>query len=1799
MQLNQTDIDFLFAQLTLPGNDPRNAPLGTVNDPTGIRDVAGVGNNVLNPTWGNTSLAFPRVTGNASVPGDVPNLAPAPAPAIDPNASTPNFAQGFTPTNLTPPGSITPRTGVSYPAGNRDITDADARVVSNLVANQDADALAALGYTTPGQQKLAVLDDPSLTPGGRLNPFTGNVNPLPYSTFTTMFGQFFDHGLDFVHKGANGNIRVPLMPSDPLAVRAGLAITGSRTNTIQVDIDVTSTDDLLGTLGLTETRTPGTVTGAVFANVGNNGGVLVLNNTVINIANNSTMAQVVAAINAKSIQTGVTASVGTGLDANKLVLTAPVNESVNTTSPFIDLSQSYGSQASHTVFVREYDTTTPIVNGQGQNPDHANITGALLSGKDGGMATWADVKANAKLIGITLNDMDVHNIPEVLLNTDGTPKIVDGSAWLVARHVVTGEVYYVNNSDAAKASAVLDANERAVTLSDADMSSLHLMTIGAAFLDDIAHGAAPGMVDHDRDPTTPMIAKTADADSVAGGSVASTNYDNELLDAHFIAGDGRANENIGLTAIHDVFHAEHNRVLQDIKAMVLGGVDSHGVTHAARTDMTGQWTGEMFFQAAKLVTEMEYQHLVFGEFVRKLSPNINAFAAYDATINPAVTAEFAHAVYRFGHSMLTEKVNLTDVTTGADKSIDLIEAFLNPLAYSKTTAGEFAIGGSQAVGNGIDVWVTDALRNNLVGLPLDLATLNIVRGRDAGIMTLNQVRADLYNQGVVHLKPYTSWEEFAAGLTHPEALENFIMAYSRDAILTQFASTTAFTTFAASSTLTSLPGTPTDLEKWTALQKSSVQAEYQAYDAALRAAVELAMADPTFMLYDQGFNAVDLWVGGLAERPVTGGMLGSTFDFIFAKQMIELQNADRFYYLNRLAGTNILAEIEAQLFSDLVMRSTGVENLYTDIFSTPDSSVNLDTATTRVFLSLSQLGADGSLGVLDNRVNATDVHGNTVKVSTAGWVGSAATGYTYYGNPGDYLDARGVLNPNGKGNASEIIAGTIKNDRINGLGGNDTIWGKGGHDTIDGGLGNDYLHGEDGDDVITDADGDDLIWGDAGNDRINAGLGLDQVFGGSGADTLYGGAGADVMEGGTGNDLMYGDNGVVNAAGVMDAIGDADLMAGGDGDDILYGGGGDDAIDGGDGDDVIYGGTGLNLLTGGLGNDRFIMEASSEGLGNAMDGGLGYDVVDYSASMGMVPVAGGPRTGISVNLSVPNPAVVAVPFDTFIDVEGLIGTGLNDTLVGGAFIVNTYITDPLTGLPILSGGRLQLDLLASTGASAGFDIADVFGAPVIGTDDLGNPVLVAEDFFIDGGAGNDIVTGGDGNDTLDGGAGRDTLTGGLGDDVYIVDSANDVIIEGWQIDPATGLLAVDPVTGANIPLLVQSTADRVETTLGTYNLSTPALRQFIEDLTYTGVGDFTGTGNTLDNLITGAGGNDNLSGLDGLDTLHGGAGNDTLNGGNGNDLLNGDAGNDSLVGGAGNDQLNGGDGVDRLIGGAGADTLRGGAGADVFVYAAAADTGNTLATRDTIADFESGVDKIDLSAIDARPNNVINTFTWIADAAFSAQGQLRYRVDLGTGQVVVEANTDNNNNTVEFSIALTINSLPPTLLASDFVGVTAGGGNQTQNPAGGQTINGTGGRNTLNGTTLADTINGLGGNDTLNGGLGNDTLSGGAGNDVFVFNTAPSATNLDTITDFSPNVNGNNDTIWLSASVFTGLGANTNVTLNAGAFRQVTTATLGQVDATDRIIYNSTTGALSWDADGSGANFQAVQFAQLDRKSVV
>jgi Ca2+-binding RTX toxin-like protein len=127
--------------------------------------------------------------------------------------------------------------------------------------------------------------------------------------------------------------------------------------------------------------------------------------------------------------------------------------------------------------------------------------------------------------------------------------------------------------------------------------------------------------------------------------------------------------------------------------------------------------------------------------------------------------------------------------------------------------------------------------------------------------------------------------------------------------------------------------------------------------------------------------------------------------------------------------------------------------------------------------------------------------------------------------------------------------------------------------------------------------------------------------------------------------------------------------------------------------------------------------------------------------------------------------------------------------------------------------------------------------------------------------------------------------------------------------------------------------------------------------------------------------------------------------------------------------------------------------------------------------------------------------------------------------------------------------------------------------------------NSLTGNAANNSLSGGNGNDDLIGGLGNDTLTGGSGADDFVFNQALSAKNIDTITDFI----SVDDSIHLSLSIFKALSLNqlSNDAFNSGA--AMTTAQ----DATDRIIYNTTTGALYYDPDGNLTKGKIVQFATL------
>lgn len=403
---------------------------------------------------------------------------------------------------------------------------------------------------------------------------------------------------------------------------------------------------------------------------------------------------------------------------------------------------------------------------------------------------------------------------------------------------------------------------------------------------------------------------------------------------------------------------------------------------------------------------------------------------------------------------------------------------------------------------------------------------------------------------------------------------------------------------------------------------------------------------------------------------------------------------------------------------------------------------------------------------------------------------------------------------------------------------------------------------------------------------------------------------------------------------------------------------------------------------------------------------------------------------------------------------------------------------------------------------------------------------------LDGGGGSDILRGNSGNDTLYGGndAGDvlDRLFGGTGSDTYIVDDANDYVYE-----------------------YAGQGTDTVRSSRASYTLGAE-----VERLTLTGAA-VSGTGNDLVNFITGNAGANTLAGRGGADTLYGGDGNDTLIGGEGGDILNGQAGSDtaaytdaasgltvSLANTALNtgialgdtfisiEHLSGSAHADLLFGNASANTLLGNAGNDTLVGGAGGD------------ELSGGADN-DVMIGGAGADRLLGS-TGIDTASYE---------DAAAGVVASLAN--------------------PAVNSGDALGDTY---SSVEN------LVGTAFGDVLTGNSLANSLAGGGGNDTLNGSTGNDTLSGGAGLDSFVFNSALGAGNIDTITDF---VVGS-DSIRLENAIFTALA--TVGTLATTAFRASVTGLAA--DGDDRIIYNITTGALSYDADGDGAG-TAIQFAAL------
>jgi Ca2+-binding RTX toxin-like protein len=359
-----------------------------------------------------------------------------------------------------------------------------------------------------------------------------------------------------------------------------------------------------------------------------------------------------------------------------------------------------------------------------------------------------------------------------------------------------------------------------------------------------------------------------------------------------------------------------------------------------------------------------------------------------------------------------------------------------------------------------------------------------------------------------------------------------------------------------------------------------------------------------------------------------------------------------------------------------------------------------------------------------------------------------------------------------------------------------------------------------------------------------------------------------------------------------------DILTGLGGNDRLYGAGGKDILFGGEGDDRVDGGPGSDRMEGGRGNDTYVVDSLNDQIVETFGGAEGG--VDRVLS------------GITFSLA----ALGNVENLTLTGTQKISGTGngLDNIIVGNA-VANTLTggagadhLDGGAGLDVLRGGVgndeyivndfgdqvIETFTAAESGgidtviSSVGFELgANVDNLTLTGSDNingLGNELAnvllgTSGSNYLTGGAGADTLRGGRGDDVLDGGTGGDAMTGGRGSDLYWVDRATDVVTETDELANEGGV-------------------DTVVSTI-TYKLTNK-----VEDLILWGAGNIDGTGNTLDNKI---------SGNDGVNVLRGGGGNDTLTGAAG-DSLHGELGNDTLAvgsilvkeinGGSGNDTVN-------------------------------------------------------------------------------------------------------------------------------------------------------------------------------------------------------------------------------------------------------------------------------------------------------
>ncbi len=933
---------------------------------------------------------------------------------------------------------------------------------------------------------------------------------------------------------------------------------------------------------------------------------------------------------------------------------------VNATTPHVDQQQTYASHASSQILLRHYEVRDGRLQASGRMLNGFGNDRIIDTADDGGMATWDTAQAQGRLkLGLDLDDLDGNNNPRILADPYGKfiPGPLRGLPQLVTAIAEDGTPTLVEGDVAAPVDASI------------------ALRVNQSFFLDVAHSAAPnGLPDDDTvsnplgfdlEPGVPGIqALNPRTDDISGqttrgirASAPAGSYDDELLGAHFICGDGRCNENIALTTIHTIFHAEHNRLTNVTKRVLLdtgnlatlnewldtpetafplwfglpflvsdASLKNQATTQRRIDALNLDWNGERVFQAARFGTEMQYNRIVFDGFGPTLAGLKDAFESFHTNVDPGITAEFSQSVYRFGHSMLTETVNRYDadfntidtptvqggVSTPNSDQLGLFEAFLNPLALFNTgddgvsllspeeATGAVIRGLTRATANEIDEFTTGALQNNLVGLPLDLGAINIARGRDVGNPPLNAARRIFFAKTQdTRLKPYLHWADYADNLRHEPTLVNFVAAYGTHPSLAGADGIVGNT----DDPVTTFAGRR--LAACAIVGVLSTDATAYCEEKGFGTPLDIpedardflfstgAWASDAEGLTTTGLDNVDFWNGGLAEERMPFGGYLGSTHNYVFETQLEALQNGDRFYY-------VARTANTHFFNELESNSfTALAMRNTDLGEKGAGALPLNIFSVPNHIlevdQSQQFDAAGDGTTADPEGDADLI---PLVIRDAGSltfnIEVADTTRVVQYTGGDHVTVGGT-------DGADSIIGGLGNDRIEGGDGADHIEGGAGDDIITDLSGPDVIEGGDGNDAISSGNEEDVIFGDAGNDFIVNSSEFGEIFSGSGDDYILDGFHNGHIRGGAGDDWME------NLGGGEDLFQGDDGAApeGGEpaikGNDVFIAHGGNNDGDMENGDDIFVDGPGIDRVEGQLGFDWVSFQNDTLGVSIDLD----------------------------------------------------------------------------------------------------------------------------------------------------------------------------------------------------------------------------------------------------------------------------------------------------------------------------------------------------------------------------------------------------------------------------------------------------------------------------------------------------------------------------------------------------------------------------------------------------------------------